>query len=188
MKIYTRRGDRGQSALLSGEQVNKDDPRLKTFGALDELQTHLGMARSLVRHEPVRSVLYSIQQDIFVASSELATVSESLSLLEDRLAAADVAKLEDWIDEFTGLYGLPRGFVVPGRSTDSAAVHLARAVCRRCERLIVILNRQENGAYADLLAYYNRLSDLLFVLAWSLEVRDTVECVVCEWVDKDQRA
>ena len=89
----------------------------------------------------------------------------------------DVEKLEVWIDKFTESYGLPGGFVIPGSSLDSAAVHVARAVCRRCERLLVMLNR-EADIYHTLVVYFNRLSDLLFVLAWSLEVRVVVEDVV----------
>ncbi len=177
MKIYTRRGDKGQSSLLSGERVDKDDRRLKTFGALDELQTQLGMARALIRNDQVRPVLYAIQKDIMVASSELASTPATIYRLENRLGTKDVDKLEAKIDRFTDLYGLPGGFVVPGNSLDSAAVHVARAVCRRCERLIVALNR-EADVYNELVVYFNRLSDLLFVLAWSLEVRAVVEDVV----------
>ncbi|MBW1979621.1 MAG: cob(I)yrinic acid a,c-diamide adenosyltransferase [Deltaproteobacteria bacterium] len=175
MKIYSGRGDGGQSRLLSGERVEKDDPRLKTFGALDELQSHLGMARAMTRQEFLRRILYAVQQDTFVASSEIASTGAALSKLDRRLQEVDIAKVENWIDELTASYGLPRGFVVPGRSQDSAAVHVARAVCRRCERLILVLNRQESGLYGRLLVYYNRLSDLLFVLAWVLELRAIVE-------------
>ncbi|UCG13544.1 MAG: cob(I)yrinic acid a,c-diamide adenosyltransferase [Deltaproteobacteria bacterium] len=178
MKIYTRRGDKGQSGLLSGERVDKDDPRLKTFGALDELQSHLGMARALIRQESVRSILLGVQKDIFVASSELASTPKGLSRLENRIGKENIGKLEKWIDEFAELYGLPDRFVVPGRSADSAALHVARAVCRRCERLIVELNRREAGLYDELLAYYNRVGDLLFVLAWALEVKTVVTEVV----------
>lgn len=178
MKIYTGRGDKGESGLLSGERVDKDDLRLKTYGTLDELQSHLGVARTLARQEPVRSVILALQKDIFVASSELASTPNGLARLENRIGKEDIVRLEKWIDEFTELYGLPGSFVVPGRSTDSAVLHVARAVCRRCERLIVMLNRQESGLYSDLLAYYNRVSDLLFVLAWGLEVRAAVTKVV----------
>jgi cob(I)alamin adenosyltransferase len=174
MKIYTRRGDKGQSSLLGGEKVDKDNPRLKTFGALDELQTQLGMARALIRDGEFQPVLSAIQKDIMVASSELASTPATITRLKNRLETEDVDKLEIWIDKFTESYGLPGGFVLPGNSLDSAAVHVARAVCRRCERLIVMLNR-EADVYHELVVYFNRLSDLLFVMAWSLEVRAVVE-------------
>jgi cob(I)alamin adenosyltransferase len=179
MKIYTRGGDRGETGLLSGGRVQKDDPRVQTYGTLDELQSHLGLARSLTDEETVGSVLYEIQRDIFVAGSELASAPEALSRLRRRLGTREVSRLEDIIDAFTGRYGLPEGFVVPGRSPDSAALHVARAVCRRCERLIVLLHRQTR-AYPELIVYFNRLSDLLFVLAWSLEVRAVIRQVVKE--------
>ena len=180
MKIYTGRGDKGQSGLLSGERVDKDDSRLETFGTLDELQSHLGVARALTQQEAVRSVILALQKDIFVASSELASTPNGLARLESRIGKEDIVRLEMWIDEFAALYGLPGSFVVPGGSMDSATLHVARAVCRRFERLIVMLNRQESGLYDDLLAYYNRVSDLLFVLAWALEVRAAVTKVVCD--------
>jgi ATP:cob(I)alamin adenosyltransferase len=179
-KIYTRRGDEGQSGLLSGERVAKDDLRLKTIGALDELQCHLGTARALTRQESVRSILFGLQKDILVASSELASTAKGLSQQQNRIGKEDTGRLEECIDEFAELYGLPGRFVLPGRSADSAALHVARAVCRRCERLIVTLNRQEAGLYDDLLTYFNRVSDLLFVLAWALEVRTIVTEVARE--------
>jgi ATP:cob(I)alamin adenosyltransferase len=84
--------------------------------------------------------------------------------------------LESYIDSFTARFPLPRYFILPGRSTDSASLHIARTVCRRAERLIVRVNR-ELGSYDEALVYFNRLSDLLFVLAWSLEVMAVVDNV-----------
>jgi cob(I)alamin adenosyltransferase len=187
-KIYTGQGDQGQTQLLSGETVGKDDTRVKTYGALDELQSHLGMARALIKRETVwTTIIYSIQEDIIVANSELALSPDALSQLGRRLGTEDIGRLEGWIDEFSSMYDLPRHFVVPGQSADSAAMHIARAVCRRCERLIVTLNRATN-VHDELLVYFNRLSDLLFVLAWSLEIRsiieETVRNVVIDFASK----
>ena len=179
MRIYTRRGDRGQSSILNGETVEKDDPRLKTYGALDELQSHLGMARSLVSHGSVTDIIRSVQDDIFTASSELASTPKALSRLGRRIGPEDVARLEHWIDEFSDRYGLPTRFVAPGEFIDSAALHVARSVCRRGERLIVTLNRQL-GSYDQLITYFNRLGDLLFVLAWAVGVMNVIERVVEE--------
>lgn len=157
--------------------MTKDDARVQTYGALDELQAQLGMALSFTRLDSVRLVLRAIQEDIIVASSELAASSEAALQLDRRIGRGDVVRLEHWIDEFTASYTLPERFVRPGMSTDSAAVHVARAVCRRCERLIVTVNRQAGG-YDDLLVYFNRLSDFLFVIAWCLEVNAIVEGIV----------
>lgn len=185
MKIYTRQGDQGQTRLLSGDKVEKDDPRVKTYGALDEFQSHLGFAKSLIRVESISSILDEIQEDIFVASSELASTPKTLTELKHRINQEDVKRLETWIDEFTVIYGLPDGFVIPGNSSDSAAVHVARSVCRRCERLLVMLKRQRDFGSKALLVYFNRLSDLLFVLAWVLEIRAVISKVIEDLIDRN---
>jgi ATP:cob(I)alamin adenosyltransferase len=176
--IYTKGGDLGQTRLLSGETVEKDDCRVSAYGALDELQSHLGVARVVAGHEQMRSIIGAVQKIIFVAGSELASTYETLIRLQRRITMMDVRELEKWIDELTGIYGLPGRFVVPGASLDSAVLHVARSVCRRCERSIVMLNRESGGDYAECIIFFNRLSDLLFVLAWSLEVRALVREVV----------
>lgn len=173
-KIYGSRHDTGQTRLLSGELVHKDDPRLKACGALDELQSHLGMARSYLKRETIGSLLYAVQEDVMVASSQLALSSTKKSRLKRHIGEDDVRRLEKWIDDLTDSFGLPGRFVVAGESTDSAALHVARAVCRRCERIIITTNRQ-TGGYEHLMAYFNRLSDLLFVAAWSREVMAELE-------------
>jgi cob(I)alamin adenosyltransferase len=185
MKIYTRQGDQGQTRLLSGDTVEKDDPRVKTYGALDEFQSHLGFARSLIRVKSMASRLNQIQDDIFVASSELASTPKTLSQLKKRITPEDVKRLETWIDEYTATYGLPDGFVVPGNASDSAAVHVARSVCRRCERLIVMLKRQHDFGGKVLVTYFNRLSDLLFVLAWALEIRSVISKVIEDLIGRN---
>lgn len=185
MKIYTRQGDQGQTRLLSGDTVEKDDPRVKTYGALDEFQSHLGFARSLIRVKSISSRLNQIQDDIFVASSELASTPNTLSQLKKRIRPEDVKRLETWIDEYTAIYGLPDGFVIPGNASDSAAVHVARSVCRRCERLIVTLKRHHDFGGQVLITYFNRLSDLLFVLAWALEIRAVISKVIEDLIGRN---
>lgn len=178
-KIYTRKGDLGQTSLFGGEKVFKDDLRVQTYGTLDELQASLGLARALTHDESGRSIILEIQQNISIACAELASNRIGLLRLKRRLGAADTTKLEGLIDKYTELYGQPHGFIVPGRSPDSAAVHVARTVCRRGERMIVMVNRQARR-YDELITYFNRLSDFLFVLAWSLEVMFVVENAVHE--------
>jgi len=176
-KIYTKAGDKGQTRLLSGETVEKDDTRVMTYGSLDELQAHLGMVRALVKEERIREVVYDIQSDIFAAASELASTSENLAALKRRIGPEDVERIESEIDRFSSVFGLPSHFLVPGKSLESSAVHVARTVCRRCERWINKLNRQ-TGNHSVLIMYFNRLSDLLFVVAWSLEVQTIIEEIV----------
>ena len=180
MKIYTRRGDRGESGLLSGERLSKDDLRFQAVGALDEIQSQLGVVRALTVSPRHKTLVYAIQKSLFVAGTELAVTSPSLPGLSRRLGPEDTRQVETWIDELSAQYGLPGRFVVPGRSLEGAAIHVARSVCRRCERSIVALNRQDGGTYADLIAYFNRLSDLFFVVAWSFDVRKTVEQTLSE--------
>lgn len=178
-KLYTRFGDQGLTRLLGGETVQKDDPRIDTCGALDELQSALGVARSLLCDESTRSVLLAVQQELFVAGAELASTPWKASRLERRITGRDVERLEAWIDRMSGEYGLPTGFVAPGESPASAALHLARSICRRVERSTVRLNRGVGG-YKVLIVYFNRLSDLLFALAWSATVMAAVEKVLGE--------
>jgi len=176
-KIYTRRGDQGMTRLLSGERVSKDDPRPKAYGAVDELQSCLGLARALILQPEVRSILYDVQQDLFSAGAALASSHNSAIGRSREIGKTDIAKLENWIDDTTAVCGLPNHFVIPGNTADSAAVHVARAVCRRCERLIVMLNHNHDH-FTPLVGYFNRLSDLLFVLAWRLEFDALVEAVI----------
>ncbi len=176
-KIYRSRQDHKQTRLLSGELVGKDNEYVHACGALDELQSHLGLARSLNKHEPIASILYAVQQDILVLSSELSSSSRTAQRLKRRIGEEDVRRLEKWIDDLTASFGLPRGFVVPGASIESAALHIARAVARRCERIVVKLSRKKSG-YDLLAAYLNRLSDLLFMAAWSGEVTAELETIV----------
>lgn len=179
LKIYSRRGDKATTSLLGGDRVQKDDPRVGVYGTLDELQSHLGLARALTSNQDVNRILHCVQEDVIIAASQLAAPSQHLPSLKRRIHDGHTGRIEAWIDEFTGDWGLPSRFVLPGRSPDSAALHVARAVCRRCERSIVTFNRKVGG-YDSLVIYFNLLSDLLFVLAWSLEVQAVVIQVLAE--------
>lgn len=112
-----------------------------------------------------------------VAGEELASMRERIAQLRDRITTQDVSKLKSWIDQMDERYGMPSGFVVPGASLDSAALHLARSVCRRVERLIVSLNHITR-TYEVVIVYFNRLSDLLFVLSWATAVIAAIEEVL----------
>ena len=180
-KIYTRKGDLGRTSLFSGEKVDKDDLRLEGYGALDELQAQLGAARSVLKDSELCALLIQIQRDISAACAELASNSEVRSRLGRHITEEDTQRLERCIDSYTSQFALPNYFILPGRTPASAALHVARTVCRRGERMLVAVNR-ELGGYEEILRYFNRLSDLLFVLAWSLEVMAVVEDAVQEVV------
>jgi ATP:cob(I)alamin adenosyltransferase len=186
-RIYTRFGDQGQTKLLSGETIAKDALRVDTYGTLDELQSHLGMARALVGQEILKSMICAVQKDLFVAGAELASSQTALPQRKRRITKQDVSALEDKIDRLTESFGLSRSFVIPGTSPDSAALHVSRSACRRLERLIVRLNRETNS-YQDLIVYFNRLGDLLFAMAWSATVSAVIENVLDGLVSGEKQA
>jgi cob(I)alamin adenosyltransferase len=162
VKIYTKTGDDGTTGLFGGGRVRKDDPRVESYGTVDELNAFIGMARSLGLGKATDAVLAHAQEDLFVLGSELACVAGKEDKLPmPRLGAADAERLERAID--AGEEGLPKltNFILPGGSQQASALHLARTVCRRAERGIIALGT----ARSELVIYLNRLSDLLFVLA-----------------------
>jgi cob(I)alamin adenosyltransferase len=166
-RIYSRGGDRGETALRGGPRVPKDDPRIAALGELDELNAQLGLARSAAEPE-LGALLASVQRDLLALGSCLASAGEG-----ERRPASDpkvdwgpsrLERLEREIDTRDAQLPALRRFVLPGGSPAGAALHLARTVCRRAERAVVTVV-SEGELDPCLLAYLNRLSDLLFVLA-----------------------
>ena len=151
MKIYTRGGDAGQTSLFDGTRVSKADPRVDAYGDIDELNAVLGLARSARLDAALDARLAD-------PGMRVAGRAEKASL-----GADDIARLERWIDEADAELTPLRRFILPGGVAAAAALHLARTVCRRAERHIVGLG--ESAVEPELIAYVNRLSDLLFVLA-----------------------
>jgi cob(I)alamin adenosyltransferase len=166
VKIYTRRGDGGETDLLGGSRVSKDHLRVEAYGEVDELNAALGVALAASRHEDIRELGCAIQEALFDLGSYLSAPDrerrEKSGVREP--TGADVAALEASIDTFERELAPLRQFVLPGGSAASAAFQLARTVCRRAERRAVRLDREE-PLEAPLVRYLNRLSDLLFVLA-----------------------
>ena len=163
MKIYTRTGDAGETALFDGTRVAKSDSRVATYGDVDELNACLGLARAQTTDEELDAMLEQIQRDLFALGSRLADPAHKIAgrVVKAAIAPEDIVRLEGWIDTLeTGLPPLRR-FILPGGNVAGASLHVARTVCRRAERAMVALG----GLEADLLVYINRLSDLLFVMA-----------------------
>jgi len=158
--IYTRAGDRGETSLFGGQRVAKDHPRVATYGALDELNSALGVALAFLRQRRVAALLRQVQADLFQLGAELASPGSD----RFRLPVERVSWLEQAIDEYDARVEPLKSFVLPGGAPAASFLHLARALCRRAEREAVALSRQEGGAPHGL-PYLNRLSDLLFVLA-----------------------
>jgi cob(I)alamin adenosyltransferase len=170
-RVYTRTGDSGTTGLVGGERVGKDSRRVECYGALDELNAVLGMARSLnaeTAPAPVRdgleAILRRLQNELFDLGSELATPPEAEYAGMYKASADDVAALEHLMDECQAELEPLKSFVLPGGGVVSAVLHQARTVCRRAEREIIRLTREEPVG-EHVVPYVNRLSDLLFVLS-----------------------
>lgn len=164
-KIYTRQGDAGRTRLAGGQEVGKDALRIEAYGTVDELSSHLGVVLAGEVGPVSREGLLRIQNELFHLGSMLATLAEDRERRPGpRVEAHHVEALERWIDELNGELPALANFVLPGGSVAAARLHVARCVCRRAERCVVALGREEEVP-AEALAYLNRLSDLLFVLA-----------------------
>jgi cob(I)alamin adenosyltransferase len=161
-------GDQGETSLLYGVRVPKDDPRCEAYGTVDEAVSALGLARSLSQDERVREILLKVQQDLFTLSSELATPIERYSDFAQKYPKVSlemVQQLEDLITELEAKIEIPRSFIIPGSTPSSAALDLARAIIRRAERRLISLKETGQVANEELPKYLNRLSDLIFILA-----------------------
>ena len=165
VKIYTRTGDRGETGLFDGTRVSKSDPRVAAYGDVDELNAWLGFARAAMTDAQLSEKVEQLQRDLFALGACLADPSHKIAdrVTKASVGAADVARLEQWIDELEAELPPLRRFIVAGGCTAGAAFHVARTVCRRAERAIVGLG--DTAVENDVLVYVNRLSDLLFVLA-----------------------
>ncbi|WP_196260680.1 cob(I)yrinic acid a,c-diamide adenosyltransferase [Pelagibacterium limicola] len=167
-KIYTKTGDDGTTGLVDGPRRQKDDLRVEAYGTVDETNAAIGLARLHSRDMArVDHTLSRIQNDLFDLGSDLATPGpdEGRQYKALRVTAKQVVWLEDQIDMFNEALEPLKSFVLPGGTPLSAALHLARTVARRAERIVVALRRGEPDINAEALRYLNRLSDLLFVLA-----------------------
>ena len=164
MKIYTKTGDSGETGLFGGTRVSKADPRVAAYGDVDELNAHLGLARASAPDKEIDDELVRLQRDLFAVGAQLADPSGKVAtkIPKAALSGSDVERMEQLIDRLEA--GLPAltNFILAGGSACGAALHVARAVCRRAERSMVALDPAVDPL---LLRYINRLSDLLFVLA-----------------------
>lgn len=180
MKIYTRTGDEGETALFGGGRVPKDHPRVAAYGDVDELNAVLGMVRATEPTGFFEPLFESIQRDLFSIGGQLAAPDPApvaKALAKAKLAPDRVAEFERLIDESESELPPLRAFVLPAGSAKAAVLHLARTVCRRAERSVVHLGHGSDvpGIF---IVYLNRLSDLLFTLARLANHRSGVSDVV----------
>ncbi len=164
--LYTRTGDDGTTALFGGRRVKKDAPRVEAYGAVDELNSAIGVAVSVMRRRRLVKTLQEIQNELFNIGSELASVGARRAEVAALFTQAQkkIASLEKLTDEYDAKLPALRTFILPGGSQAGALLHLCRTVCRRAERAVVTLGRKEK-VRPEIGAYLNRLSDLLFALA-----------------------
>lgn len=165
MRLYTKTGDDGETALFDGTRVSKTDLRVTAYGDIDELNATLGVALATGLDPDISDLLIQIQRDLFALGARLADPRARIAdrVTKTALGAEDVQRLELAIDRFDGEVPQLRRFLLPGGGPAASALHLARGVCRRAERGIVALGA--SNVPAELLQYVNRLSDLLFTLA-----------------------
>jgi len=182
-RVYTRRGDGGETSLAGGQRVPKDGTRIEAYGSLDELNSFVGAARATAaelalseqRLGRVPAILLRVQHELFNLGSILATLPEDVHPKQARITSAEVAQLERDMDAMNRELPELRSFVLAGGSRLNAELDICRTVCRRAERACVSLARLE-GVPPEALCYLNRLSDTLFVLGrWVSHVTGTRE-------------
>jgi cob(I)alamin adenosyltransferase len=168
IRIYTRTGDKGETGLFGGQRVRKDDERVESYGAVDELNASLGICRSMVAEADLADLLDTVQRTLFDIGADLATPESAGdtrgSVVISRLSPDAVSLLELHLDQLECELAPLRRFILPGGSSLAANLHFARCICRRAERRCVSLAAAEN-INPEVIRYLNRLSDLLFVMA-----------------------
>ncbi|HLC36306.1 MAG TPA: cob(I)yrinic acid a,c-diamide adenosyltransferase [archaeon] len=160
MKIYTKKGDLGETEMLSGERLPKSCPRVKAFSSIDELNSLIGIAILYVKDSRLPEILKDLQNDLFVFGAHLSSKGTSKHKIQEE----DVTKLEKLIDQFTEKLAPLNKFILPGGSLGGSHLHLARAVCRRAETDLSETKKEEQ-LDEILMKYLNRLSDFLFTIA-----------------------
>lgn len=164
MKIYTKTGDQGDTSLFGGQRVPKDALRIEAYGTVDELNSMLGIVRADNSDARIDEILRSIQDRLFEVGADLATPRSRDHDAIRRFEPQDAEPLERLIDDLDANLEQLMSFIIPGGSAVAARLHFARTICRRAERAVVRLSRNEDIGEGTII-YLNRLSDLLFVLA-----------------------
>lgn len=162
--IYTKTGDKGTTGLYGGSRVDKDSLNVQAYGTIDEAISSLGVAYAQTDSPEIKEYIRHIQNRMFQAGAELASDDRGMEMLKDKIGEDDIRFLENIIDESTRVNGLMKEFVVPGENPSSAALHVARTVVRRAERIVTTLAK-EVPVREELRKFINRLSDACFAMA-----------------------
>ena len=192
MKIYTKTGDTGTTALFGGTRVPKHHIRIESYGTVDELNSHIGLIRDQDINQLYKNVLIEVQDRLFTVGAILATPPENEILKNgqprlniNRISDSDILFLENEIDTMDTSLPQMTHFVLPGGHTTVSYCHIARCVCRRAERLVVHLHELE-PTDEEVIKYLNRLSDYLFVLARKLSFE--LEAEEVKWIPKNNQS
>ena len=164
MKIYTKTGDNGDTSLFGGKRVPKYALRIEVYGTIDELNSVIGICRTINKIKKLENILKEIQNTLFKLGADLATPNSITNKRITRIQNTDIVKIEKLIDNIDSNLQTLKYFILPGGSRLAAYLHFARAICRRAERLLTKLMHKEKIRNQSLV-YLNRLSDLFFVLA-----------------------
>ena len=173
MSIATKRGDTGETGLIGDVRISKADLRVEAYGSVDELNAVLGFARSICSHAEVSGWTETIQRTLFRVGSSLATASENRA--SATISAEDVTFLTDLVYKIESVDGILSDWSLPGAHRESAAFEVARTTCRRVERNVVRLAQAGQRVDAEVLAYLNRLSDLIWLFGRLIEHTDGVD-------------
>jgi cob(I)alamin adenosyltransferase len=184
-RVYTKRGDSGETSLAGGQRLPKDATRIEAYGTIDELNAFVGLARHSIEKAlpchpalaPLDSILFRVQHELFNAGSILATMPEDVHPRQARITASQTAQQEREIDGMNEDLAPLRSFVLPGGSRLNAEMHICRTVCRRAERICITLAREEE-VDPEIIRYLNRLSDAFFVWTrWAAHQLGTPEVI-----------
>ena len=174
MSIATKKGDNGQTSLPGGRRVSKSDLRIECYGAIDELISQLGFARSICGHDDIDVLIKSIQHNLFKVAAAVGTPPDAPERPPE-ITKEMVDELEEHVHRIEAMPGILGDWSMPGELTASAALDVARTVCRRAERLVVHLRESEVPVAANVIAYLNRLSDLIWLFGRLVETRSGVD-------------
>lgn len=169
MTIYTRTGDKGDTMMYGGKTAAKSDPRIGAYGNLDELSSYLGLVLCHINKSGDKSLITAIQKDLYLLMGYLAGAPTALDFID-----GEIQSFEQIIDKEEALLSPLTSFILPQGTAAAAHLHVARTVCRRAERHIVRLAKHNHTAYAPVIKYLNRLSDLLFILARKYNTNEVV--------------
>ena len=168
-KVYTKRGDKGETDLLGGSVARKDSLKVESYGCVDEASSFIGLARYYCKNKVIKERLKEVQNKLLVLGGFLASDERGKEIMKDQIKEEDIKLLEDYIDEYNQKLPPLKHFILPGDQEVATHFHVARTVVRRAERRIVSLTAQEPDLNPLIQKYVNRLSDLMFVLARYLE-------------------